>query len=224
MTNYNKAKFITFEGGEGSGKTTQSKMLYEYFVSKGVEVILTREIGGTKEAEKIRELLLYNKELFPMTELMLVMAARYEHLYKVIIPALKRGVWVICDRFIDSTICYQGQNVEIGAERIYSLHHEIMSQKPLKGDISTILNNEQANNSTMPDVTFFIDIPPSIALDRTIGRKDNNKFEDREIEFHEEVYMSFQKNADNFKNRIIKIDAGSLTPEEIHQQILLNLI
>lgn len=112
------AKFITFEGGEGSGKSTQSKMLYDYLESKNVNVLLTREVGGTLEAEKIRDILLHS-HLLPMTELMLVMAARFEHMSKIIIPALKQGIWVICDRFIDSTAAYQGINSDIGIDKIF---------------------------------------------------------------------------------------------------------
>ena len=100
------AKFITFEGGEGVGKTTQSRMLHEYLLSKGIKNIVTREPGGTKVSEYIRKFLSDN-EVLNKTELLLIMASRNEHLEQVIKRALAQGVWVICDRFIDSTICYQ---------------------------------------------------------------------------------------------------------------------
>ena len=102
-----KAKFISFEGLEGCGKSTQCKMLYDYLLLKNIKVILTREIGGVDSAEAIREIVV-NKELLPISELMLVMAARHEHIQKLIIPKLQDGTSVICDRFVDSTACYQG--------------------------------------------------------------------------------------------------------------------
>ncbi|MDA9163874.1 dTMP kinase, partial [Rickettsiaceae bacterium] len=118
---FNRPKFITFEGGEGSGKSTQSKMLHQYLLSKNIKAIHTREVGGTVEAEKIRDLLVYS-ELLSMSELMLVMAARYEHINKVIIPALLEGSWVICDRFVDSTACYQSGDSGLSMDDIYELH------------------------------------------------------------------------------------------------------
>jgi dTMP kinase len=200
-----KAKFITFEGGEGSGKSTQSKMLYEYLLSKHIKVIHTREIGGTVEAEKIRQLLLYS-ELLPISELMLVMAARCEHVNKVILPALNNDIWVICDRFIDSTACYQGQQPFIGINKVYELHKEIMT------------------DGIMPDITFFLDIPPELALERTIGREDNNKFEDKKFEFHQEVYNAFQTIAQLFRNRIVIIEAKNLDKTQVHKKIVSALL
>ena len=197
----NKPYFITFEGGEGSGKTTQSRMLYEYLLSQDQKVILTREIGGTLEAEKIRDLI-FNSDLLPMSELLLVMAARYEHIHNVILPALAAGSSVICDRFIDSTACYQGQI--IGLDSVYKLHKELMS-------------------NILPDITFFIDLPPQIAMPRTLARGDNNKFEDKNSAFHQKVYEGFQRIAQIFNNRVIKIEAINLTPEAIHSIIITKL-
>ena len=131
-----KAKFISFEGGEGCGKSTQCKMLYDYLQSCNIKVVLTREIGGTDSAEAIRDIVV-NRELLPMSELMLVMAARYEHIQKLILPKLQEGYIVICDRFVDSTACYQGIDQGIGIEKVYMLYRELM------------LN-------LMPDVTFFM--------------------------------------------------------------------
>lgn len=210
MTNFKveakyTAKFITFEGGEGCGKSTQSKMLYEYLLSKNFRVIHTREIGGTIEAEKIRNLLLYS-ELLPISELMLVMAARYEHVNKVILPALKDNIWVICDRFVDSTACYQGQHPLIGINKVYQLHQENIS------------------DGIMPDITFLLDLPPELALQRTIGRKDNNKFEDKKLEFHHKVYEEFQTIAQRFKNRIVKIQVDNLDQSQVHQKIVNTLL
>ena len=195
-----KAKFITFEGCEGSGKSTQSKMLYEYLESKHIRTILTREIGGTLEAEKIRNILLHSN-LLPTSELMLVMAARFEHLHKLIIPALNKNTWVICDRFIDSTAAYQGQYIDIGIDKIYELHRNL---------ISTII----------PDITFFIDVKPEIALERAKNRGDTNKFEDKDFGFHKSVYAGFKKISKNFKDRVIRIKSDGMNAREVHESIV----
>jgi dTMP kinase len=197
-------KFITFEGGEGCGKSTQSKMLYEHLNEKGVKVLLTREVGGTLEAEKIRDILLHS-ELLSMTEVLLVMAARFEHLNKLIIPALKQGVWVICDRFIDSTAAYQGKNSDIGIDKIFAMHREI-------------------TGGLLPDLTFFIDLPPEVALARAKNRGDNNKFENKELEFHGSVHKGFVEISKKFKDRVIKVKAEGLTEAEIHANILSKLV
>lgn len=196
-----KPLFISFEGGEGCGKSTQTHLLHDYLNSLGIKVLLTREIGGTREAEKIREVLLHG-ELLPVSELLLVMAARYEHIKKVILPALKDNIWVICDRFIDSTACYQGQAADIGIEKVYELHALMQPE------------------SLLPDLTLFIDVRPDIALARTLARGGNNKFEEKEPEFHQKVYSGFHKLAEKFKHRIIAIDANTLTAEQLHQKII----
>ena len=196
-------KFITFEGGEGCGKSTQAKMLYDYLSDKGVKILLTREVGGTPEAEKIRDVLLHS-ELLPFSEIMLVMAARFEHLSKLIIPALKRGVWVVCDRFVDSTAVYQGKNSEIGIDKVYELYNVY-------------------SGALMPDVTFFIDLPPKIALQRAKYRGDNNKFEDKNFAYHNSVYEGFTLLSKKFKDRIVKVKAQDRSKEEIHANILKSL-
>ena len=145
-----KPYFITFEGGENSGKTTQSKMLYEYLLSKGIKAIHTREPGGTPEAEKICDIVV-NHNINQMTEFLLCMAARYEHLYNVIIPALNNNQWVICDRFMDSTLCYQGWDVDIDQWGFY--------------DFIDI----------MPEITFLMNIKPEICILR-IKNKDIKLF------------------------------------------------
>jgi dTMP kinase len=200
LYDYTKAKFITFEGLEGCGKSTQCKMLYDYLLLKNIKVILTREIGGVDSAEAIRDIVV-NKELLPMSELMLVMAARHEHIQKLILPKLQDNHWVICDRFIDSTVCYQGITPEIGKDKIYLLHQQLM------------LN-------LLPDITYFIDVEPNEALSRTLNRNDNNKFEDKNLEFHRQVYQGFHNLAKQFPKRIVRIDANDLTKEQVHQEIL----
>lgn len=194
--------FITFEGGEGCGKSTQSKMLYEYLLSKGIDAILTREIGGTEVGEQIRDIVV-NQELKLLTELLLVMAARNEHLLRIIIPALEANKWVICDRYIDSTACYQSNCWET-MDDIYNLHEYILGDKS-------------------PDKTIIIHVPVEIALARTTGRKGNNKFEAKPIEFHRRIYSKFLQLQDRNPARIIDIDAKNLTAEEVHSEILKHL-
>ncbi|NRB10834.1 MAG: dTMP kinase [Rickettsiaceae bacterium] len=251
MTVNNKAKFITFEGGEGSGKSTQSKMLYEYLLSKNIKAIHTREIGGTPTAEKIREIIIHN-ELLNKSELLLVMGARYEHINKVIIPALLNDTWVICDRFIDSTACYQSiGSADFSITDIYKLHQELMTINV--NDIKDLTTNNHSKNSNansnkawqtkyfknnedssivttnsksaaeislMPDMTFFIDVKPSTGLKRTITRGDNNKFESKELEFHQQVYDCFKLIAKQHSPRIITISGENNNIDEVHQEII----
>ena len=193
-------KFISFEGGEGSGKSTQSRMLYEYLRSNNVDAIHTREVGGVNTAESMREILIY-QDLLPISELLLLMAARYEHIKKVILPALKIGKWVICDRYIDSTACYQGQSAEIGQNKVYQLHQELGLE-------------------LIPDLTFFIDLPPEVGIDRAVKRGANNKFEEKNNSYHINVYNNFKIIAGRYKDRIIAIDALGLDQNQIHQKII----
>lgn len=219
--NLSKPQFITFEGGEGCGKSTQSKLLYEYLLSKNIPAIHTREIGGTVEAEKIRHLIIYS-ELKPMSELMLVMAARYEHINKVIIPSLLEGKWVICDRFIDSTACYQSDESGLNLEDIYELHETLMTYKPEEFDKISKSKRDAYKFSTkgiMPDITFFMDVSPDIGLNRATERGDANKFEAKKLDFHNKVYQKFKTAASLHNERIVSIDAGDKQIDEIQQFI-----
>jgi dTMP kinase len=198
-----KTKFISFEGGEGCGKSTQCKMLYDYLQSCNIKAVLTREIGGVESSEAIRNIVV-NRELLPMSELMLVMAARFEHVNKLILPKLQDGYWVICDRFIDSTACYQGFTQGVGVEKIYQLHQELM------------LN-------LMPDITLFIDVESTKALRRTLSRGNNNKFEAKNSEFHQQVSQGFQQLAERYSSRIVRIDADGLDPQEVHHEVIQSL-
>lgn len=212
MIDPNRPNFITFEGGEGSGKSTQSKKLHEYLLSKNIKSIHTREVGGTPEAEKIRDVLVYS-ELMPVSELMLVMAARYEHINKVIIPALNDGIWVICDRFIDSTVCYQsGKESSLTVEAIYRLHAELM-----KSNTNTVSYKDKG---IMPDLTFFMDVPPETGLVRAGTRGEVNKFEEKDISFHEDIHSCFKEIISRDRERFVSIDAAGRSIEEIHQEII----
>lgn len=219
--NLSNPQFITFEGGEGCGKSTQSKLLYEYLLSKNIPAIHTREIGGTVEAEKIRHLIIYS-ELRPISELMLIMAARCEHINKVIIPALLEGKWVICDRFVDSTACYQSGVTGLNIQEIYELHETLMVYEPDEFNSANYPKLETYKFSykgIMPDTTFFIDIPPSIGLGRATKRGDANKFEKKSLDFHNKVYEKFKTVAAMHSERIVTIAAENKQITEIQQLI-----
>ena len=193
----NKPLFITFEGGDGSGKTTQSKRLHLYLKSKNIPCIWTREPGGTNIAELIRDVMV-NNNMDVTTELLLALAARNEHLQHVILPALRKGEIVICDRFIDSSLAYQGH--KLGIEKVLKLHKEVF------GDI-------------MPDITFFIDVEVQEGLARAKARGGNNRFDNAPVAMHEKLREYFLKLVDIFPERIIKID-GLKSPDEIENIII----
>lgn len=209
MKRKNDAKFITFEGGEGSGKSTQGLLFYEELFSRGVEAVHTREIGGTAEAEQIRNLVV-NIDLTSMSELLLIMAARYEHLLKLIIPSLQAGKTVICDRYVDSSAAYQAINSGIDFEKIYHLHQETMQFD---------LPNSASYQGLMPDLTFFMDISPKEGISRARGRGEINKFECFELEFHNKIHQNFSLLAQKYP-RIKRINCNDRQVDSIHQEVL----
>lgn len=194
-----KGLFITLEGGEGAGKSTQSRRLKSALESAGRDVVLTREPGGTPEAEKIRDLLVQRDggNWTPMAECLLFFAARQMHVETLIKPALAAGKIVICDRFTDSTIAYQGYG------------HGF--------DISTI---EQIAKLSLgdfkPDLTFILDLPVADGLARSLKQKDiaggkentEDRFEKLKIDFHEKLRQGFLTIAKNEPNRCVVVDAG----------------
>ena len=184
------SRFISFEGGEGSGKSTQIKLLAKK-LSKKRKVIITREPGGTKDAEQIRNLIVKdkNQKWSGTVETMLLFAARKDHVDKVIMPNLKKGYWVLCDRYIDSTMAYQGYGKKVDLKLINSL-------------------NKIFINNLVPSVTFLLDIDPQTGLTRS-KRKGNNdlRYENMHISFHRKVRSSFLKIAKTNKSRIKIIDA-----------------
>ena len=194
---------ITFEGGEGTGKSTQSKLLYDYLKSKTTDVILTREPGGCTESENIRNLLVKGNinKWDPITESLLHNAARREHIKNIIKPALLKNKIVICDRYIDSTMAYQGigQGVNL--------------------NFLNILSKEVTEN-IVANITFIFDIDPDISLKRAKKRdkNTNNRYENFDISFHRNIRNYF-KSLINTNKRYILIDA-SKSIEEIHLKIL----
>ena len=195
--------FITFEGGDGSGKSTQVNLLKDHLDNLNFETIKTREPGGTPSAEILRDLLTTGKveKWTPMSEALLMWASRYEHLIQVIEPALNSGKNVICDRFYDSTYAYQGVAHNLGIDKMEKL------KKIIIGDIE-------------PDVTFILDIDPKVGLKRSLDRSNQeNRFENYNINFHNKIRSAFLEIAKKYKNRCIVVDA-SLNEKEINNIII----
>ena len=197
--------FITFEGGDGSGKTSQINLLRQYFIEKGKEVIITREPGGTQISETIRNIILdiNNKEMSDLTEALLYAAARAQHVQEIIQPAIEAGKVIICDRFVDSSVVYQGYARNIGIEKITEINHI-------------------ATNGLTPDKTFYLDLEASIGLSRKKNQTDLDRLEVEKLEFHERVIEGYRTLAKKYEDRIIKIDA-TLSVEEIHEIVVRNL-
>ena len=194
-------QFISFEGIEGCGKSTQAKKLYEYFLSKQIDCLLTREPGGSLAGEKIRGILLDEEidKLSAKSELLLNFAARIEHVEKVIKPALKSGKIVICDRFVDSTYAYQGSAMGIAFEEIEKI------QKIAIGEF-------------VPDITFLINVSVDEAFARILARGNNNRYEKLGNEFHQKVCEGFFELAK--KNSRINIVDGAQNQQQVFQKIL----
>ncbi len=184
--------FITVEGIEGSGKSTLAEGLYNKLKEKGFPVFITHEPGGTETGEKIREILLFSETLSPWTELFLFLASRREHVEKKILPALREGKIVICDRFDDSTIAYQGFGRGLSLRILKRM-------------------NKIATSQLKPNLTFLIDINPEKGLKR---RKRIDRIERENIEFHKRVREGYLKIAKRAKKRVLVID-GESSPEII---------
>ena len=194
--------FITFEGIEGAGKSTQSVMLHKYLIEKNRKVILTKEPGGTKTGRKIREILLsHSEEIFPpVAELFLYEADRNFHVHNLIKPKINKGYTVICDRFTDSTLAYQG----------YARGLDIDFVKRL---------NSTASENIKPDITFLIDIPVEEGLKRIQKTRERDRIEKEEIDFHKKLREGFLKIAQEEKDRIVVLN-GLEPAEKIFSQII----
>lgn len=195
-----RAKFITFEGIEGSGKSTQTKKLHEFFLAKNIPAILTREPGGTFASERIREILIDEKiaKLEAKTELFLNFAARLEHVEKLIKPSLAQEKTVISDRFFDSTYAYQGSAFGLDEKLIDDV------KKMTIGDFA-------------PDITFLIDVPVEVAFARIQNRVDNNRYEKLGRDFHQKVRDGFLLLAK--QNQRIKLIDGAQNQQQIFDEI-----
>ncbi|MEF2232035.1 MAG: dTMP kinase [Pseudodesulfovibrio sp.] len=200
--------FVTFEGIEGTGKTTQVARVREYFEAKGREVFLTREPGGSRVGRELRKMLLHvdNKDLTPVTELFLYLADRAQHVAQVIRPALEEGKVVLCDRFADSTVVYQGYG--------RGLETRVLQQL-----------NEVAVDGLWPDLTIVLDIDPEIGLKRAMLRnlekgvaKEEGRFEAEHLNFHKRIREGYLTWAALHRDRIRVIKA-SATPDEVFARV-----
>jgi dTMP kinase len=203
--------FITFEGPEGAGKTTIIHMVQQKLIQDGYNIVLTREPGGIRIAEQIREIILNpsNTEMDARTEALLYAAARRQHLVEKVIPELNKGNIVLCDRFIDSSLAYQGNARGIGVEDIFAI-------------------NQFAIEQTMPQATLYFDIEPEVGLERiNNGRKDEiNRLDLESLDFHYKVRDGYLSLLSEFPERIRRIDANQSVEkvcEEAYKQIKLIL-
>lgn len=192
--------FITFEGGEGAGKTTVLQAIKEKLIADGKKVMVTREPGGSVIAEKIREIILNpeHTEMDPRTEALLYAAARRQHLVEKINPYLNDGYIILCDRFIDSSLVYQGVARKIGVEEVLNI-------------------NLFATEGLMPERTLFFDIEPEVGLKRISDHdgREFNRLDQEKIEFHHLVRQAYRNLAEKEPKRIIQIDASPPLEEVI---------
>lgn len=198
-----KGLFIVFEGGEGTGKTTAIDSVYNWITENNLQCIKTREPGGIKISEQIRQVILSkdNTTMDPKTEALLYTAARRQHLVERVIPALENGIIVLCDRFIDSSLAYQGYARSLGIEEVMSI-------------------NKFAIGEYMPDISILFDLDPQIGLER-IANSDSrevNRLDLEKLEFHQRVRDGYNTIYETNKDRIVKIDAGQ-SKENVFNQI-----
>ncbi|MCW8931085.1 MAG: dTMP kinase [Gammaproteobacteria bacterium] len=198
-----KGKFITIEGSEGAGKSTNIRFIQEYLLSKNIEFISTREPGGTPIAEKVRDLLLdkSNTNLCDDSELLLMFAARAQHLNELIIPALESGKWVISDRFTDASYAYQGGGRGLSWQKISQLEQWV------QGDLR-------------PDGTILLDIPVDIGMERVRERGETDRFEQEQLSFFNRIREAYLKLAWENPNRFYIVDTQPAI-EDVHKQLML---
>ncbi len=181
--------FITFEGCEGSGKTTQSSLLKDFLITLGIKCVLTKEPGGTKLANRVRAILLEDEVADPTVEFLLLCAARRDHVRNLIRPSLNSGSYVICDRFLDSSLVYQGYAKGMDIDTMISLHKAYVT------DIE-------------PDLTFILDLKPEHVLKRIGSRSDANHYDRMPLQFHQTICNGFIYLAEIFHKRVIILDAN----------------
>lgn len=197
-----KARFITIEGCEGSGKTTILKMLCADLEKNNIKYFSTREPGGSKISEQIRNVILNveNTKMDYMTEALLYAASRRQHLEEVVKPAIDNGAVVICDRYLDSSLAYQGYARGLGIEEVYAI-------------------NMYATSGFLPELTIYIDIPVEVGLERIANNnRDVNRLDLEKISFHSKVREGYLKISEMYSDRIVKID-GVGTPEEVYEKV-----
>ena len=199
--------FITFEGIDGSGKTTQLRLLHEVLQKQNIPTVVAREPGGTEVGEAIRQILLHSgtQDLKPLSELLLYYASRHQNLCHNILPALERGQWVLCDRYADASLAYQGYGRGLDLNFIEQLNQAVVGQR-------------------LPNLTFLIDLDPTMALTRARQRNqgrvvDEGRFEMESLNFFERVRQGYLTIAKDHPDRF-RIVSGSLSIEEAHQEIV----
>mgnify|MGYP000400911070 FL=1 len=200
MSSSNNAKFITFEGIDGCGKSTQARLLLEHMNNSGVETILVREPGGTNISESIREILLHSNsgKMGDRTESLLMTASRAQLTQEIIVPNIEQGKFVIADRYSDSTLAYQGGGRNLDIEWLIEL-------------------NNYATFTLLPDITFFVDVRPEEALRRLDNNKD--RIEGIGIEFQTRVRKTYHELAERFNDRYVILD-GYGEKGDIHRKVL----
>ncbi len=200
--------FITFEGGEGAGKTTILNQVYEELTGRGIEVIKTREPGGIRISEKIRDIIHdpLHLEMEERTEALLYAAARRQHLVEKVFPALKKGKIVLCDRFVDSSLVYQGYARGIGVDEVFAINQFVIQD-------------------CMPDITLFFDIDPKKGLERISANaeREKNRLDLETVEFHEKVYEGYQLIKSRFPDRFQTVDADR-SREAVYEDVLERII
>jgi dTMP kinase len=189
--------FVTFEGLDGSGKTTQQRLVAELLRADGLEVVETREPGGTELGERVRELVLHAGEVAPWAEAALFAASRAQHVAEVIRPALERGAAVLCDRYVDSSLAYQGIARGLGLERVLEL-------------------NLTAVDGLLPKRTFLLLVAPATAAARMSA--DRDRIERESLAFQERVDAAYRELAQLYPERIVALD-GALPPEVLAERI-----
>ncbi|BBF78261.1 dTMP kinase [Acinetobacter ursingii] len=197
--------FISFEGTEGVGKTTLIRKIHEHFERQGEQIVLTREPGGTPLAERVRDLLLavnHEEKMAHDTELLLIYAARAQHLEQVIVPALNAGKTVLSDRFTDASYAYQCAGRGLSKEKLKILNQTFVSQ--------------------MPDITFWLDAPIELGMSRARERGALDRFEQEKVEFFQRVREGYQQLHQLYPERVKRLDATQ-SPELVFEQALSHL-
>jgi len=193
-----RGQFITFEGIDGAGKSTQLAFLAEHLQLQGHDVVVTREPGGTELGEALRALVL-NCDMDARTETLIMFAARAEHLVRVIRPALAAGQWVICDRFSDATFAYQSGGRQLPGADVEALERWV-------------------HPDLAPDRTLLVDVPPEVAAQRLTAAREADRFESEQTDFFARVRAAYLERARRSPQRFVILD-GTRTPSEIQQQI-----
>ncbi|MCM3734196.1 dTMP kinase [Fictibacillus nanhaiensis] len=203
-----KGLFITLEGPDGSGKTTQVAKIAEYLMQNKIDFIQTREPGGTRISDKIRSLILdpEHKEMHDLTEVLLYAASRAQHVHEKIIPALEAGKVVLCDRFVDASLAYQGFGLGVGEQPVIQV-------------------NNIATSGLVPDRSYFIDVSPEVGRERMkarYGTGNLDRIEQKDLSYHERVREGFQHIFKNQEKRILRVN-GEQDPKMVFGEIVKDL-